>query len=103
MESQMDKLKKRFEECLKDPAFWTQYALVDITEGLCQVMQDKGWDYEALGKATHTNPRYIKRFMSCPDEMTVSDVAQVAFGLGLKMKVTFELIEAEDDSPTVGS
>jgi len=79
--------KDLFEEAEKHPDFHKELAILEFTEELWRVMQEKGVSGTELGRRIGSSQAYISRVLNGGANFTLGTMTKLAMGLGTELKM----------------
>lgn len=71
---------------------------LDVTERICEIMQEKGLDYEDMSNALDVRKKYFKRMLDGSREIDLNDLADIADVFDMDVAVDF-LMRAKEEVP----
>jgi len=101
----IDNLLRRIKEAQRTPGFQFERLVVDLTEEICQAMQDQGISRSELAKRLGKSKAWITKLLRGDQNMTLKTVVTVLWELGQTLNVDvqpyLELSESVSDVMTV--
>lgn len=79
--------KELFAEAEKHPDFHKELAILEFTEELWRVMQEKGVSGTELGRRIGSSQAYISRVLNGGANFTLGTMTKLAMGLGMELKM----------------
>ncbi|MGD9676270.1 MAG: helix-turn-helix domain-containing protein [Candidatus Bipolaricaulia bacterium] len=79
--------REMFEEAEKHPDFHKELAILEFTEELWRVMQEKGVTGTELGRRIGSSQAYISRVLNGGANFTLGSMTKLAMGLGMELKL----------------
>ncbi len=70
-----------YEEAEKHLSYWVEGAIIDFTEELCRVMEEKGVSRAELARRIGSSPAYITKILRGNSNFTLSSMVRVARAL----------------------
>jgi transcriptional regulator with XRE-family HTH domain len=67
-----------FQEAMQQDKFWTEYAILEFTTRLSQVMKQKGISKAELARRMETSPAYITKVFRGNANLTISSMVKLA-------------------------
>ncbi|MEI6449812.1 MAG: helix-turn-helix transcriptional regulator [Actinomycetes bacterium] len=79
--------KHIFDEAERHPEFHKELAILEFTEELWRVMQEKGVSGTELGRRIGSSQAYISRVLNGGANFTLGTMTKLAMGLGMELKM----------------
>ena len=91
----INELMKLLEEAEKTPEYQFEKTVVDITERICEIMQDKGKSRADLARELGKSRAWVTKMLSGDQNMTIKTVIEILWSLGYKFEIKAEPVWGE--------
>ena len=85
--------KKTFREWTQeaeaDPVYWTERAILSVTEEIFVAMEKRGMQRSELARRLGTSPAYVTKILRGKANFTLESLARIAFALGGEFQFRF--------------
>lgn len=86
-------VKKTFREWTQeaeaDPVYWTERAILSVTEEIFVAMEKRGMQRSELARRLGTSPAYVTKILRGKANFTLESLARIAFALGGEFQFHF--------------
>ncbi len=86
-------VKKTFrewrQEAEADPVYWTERAILSVTEEIFVAMEKRGMQRSELARRLGTSPAYVTKILRGKANFTLESLARIAFALGGEFEFHF--------------
>ena len=86
-------VKKTFrewrQEAEADPVYWTERAILSVTEEIFVAMEKRGMQRSELARRLGTSPAYVTKILRGKANFTLESLARIAFALGGEFQFHF--------------
>src|SRR3954464_3236270 len=80
-ESNLRKYRRMFDEAQASPEAWVDGPIVEFTEDLCRLLQEKGLSRADLAKKIGTSRAYVTKLLGGNANFTLATMVKLAFAL----------------------
>ena len=80
-------MRELWEAAERDPDFHKELAILEFTEELWRVMQEKGVSGSELGRRIGSSQAYISRVLNGGANFTLGTMTKLAMGLGMDLRM----------------
>jgi len=80
-EGKLRKYRRMFDEAQASPDAWVDGPIVEFTEDLCRLMEEKGLSRADLAKKIGTSRAYVTKLLGGNANFTLATMAKLAFAL----------------------
>jgi transcriptional regulator with XRE-family HTH domain len=101
-------VKKTFrewrQEAEADPVYWTERAILSVTEEIFVAMEKRGMQRSELARRLGTSPAYVTKILRGEANFTLESLARIALALGGEFQFHFsphDLRTPPIDSPAI--
>jgi transcriptional regulator with XRE-family HTH domain len=81
LESNLRKYQRMFDEAQASPEAWVDGPIVEFTEDLCRLMEEKGLSRADLAKKLGTSRAYVTKLLGGNANFTLATMVKLAFAL----------------------
>ena len=82
LEARMGRYRRMFEAAQASPEAWMDGPVVEFTEELCRLMEEKGISRAELAKRIGTSRAYVTKLLGGNANFTLATMVKLAFALG---------------------
>ena len=86
-------VKKTFRDWMKeaeaDPVYWTERAILSVTEEIFVAMEKRGMQRSELARRLGTSPAYVTKILRGKANFTLESLARIALALGGEFQFHF--------------
>lgn len=86
-------VKKTFRDWVKeaeaDPDYWTERAILSVTEAIFVAMEERGMQRSELARRLGTSPAYVTKILRGKANFTLESLARIALALGGEFQFHF--------------
>jgi transcriptional regulator with XRE-family HTH domain len=90
-------VKKTFREWTQeaeaDPVYWTERAILRVTEEIFVAMEKRGMQRSELARRLGTSPAYVTKILRGKANLTLESLARIALALGGEFQFHFSPLE----------
>lgn len=90
-------VKKTFREWTQeaeaDPVYWTERAILRVTEEIFVAMEKRGMQRSELARRLGTSPAYVTKILRGKANFTLESLARIAFALGGEFEFHFSPLD----------
>ena len=90
-------VKKSFRDWMKeaeaDPVYWTERAILSVTEEIFVAMEKHGIQRSELARRLGTSPAYVTKILRGKANFTLESLARIAFALGGEFQFCFSPLD----------
>lgn len=78
--------RQLYEQAERDPAYWTELAILEVAEEIYTAMQRAGVSRAELARRLGTSPAYVTKILRGSANFTLESLARLAHALGGEFK-----------------
>lgn len=79
--------KELFDEARSDPDFYKELAILEFTEELCRIMEERGVGHTELGRRIDSSQAYISRVLNGGANFTLASMTKLGAALGMELRM----------------